>query len=377
METTGMERMSYYFEQNYVESGLVNVIQVLKTCDAFARNGVDVTLYAPSDGSVSQKEVFELYGIGETIKIRPIVRFPYVKFILNTLGMFCYMLRDDSPVIFTRNFYLAYMATYLNKTVVLESHQHTFDQGYHTRFFNFILKRIDGRKNVSMVVISKRLKEILNDRGIKSPMLVCHDGYDDCTVCDGSGGLIDRTGYRATAVYAGSLLRIKGFEHIERLARKNPDVKFCLLGDYRQKADRQIVERMRPLSNVEFTGLIRHAEINGYLSEADVLLLLPTKEGVYNDVTSPLKMFEYMNTGNAILATDMPSLAEVLVSGRNCMMANDDPDDIDSKFQMLINDGGLRERLGSAAREDVKEYSWLRRSARIMEFVSGRTGCSG
>jgi len=314
-----------------------------------------------------------MYGVGHNITIRPIVRFPYAKFILNSLGMFCYLLRDDNPVVFTRSCYFAYLASFLDKTVVLETHQHAFVPAYHNHFNESILKRLQNRDNTVFVVISQKLREIFQRKGVVAPMLVCHDGYDERSAVVTGEPRINRAGYRAAAVYAGSLTKMKGLGHIERLASRHTDVMFCLLGDDEARADGEIVARMRRMPNVVFTGLGPHTEIHAYLSEADVLLLLPTKDGLYNDVTSPLKMFEYMNTGRAILSTAMPSISEVLKDGRNCLMAEDDPEDIDRKFSALLDDGELRRELGLAAVDDVKEYSWTRRSARIMEFVAERT----
>lgn len=374
-EMGGGMSLSYYFDQSHLESGKVNVIQVLKTCEGFVRSGVDVTLYVPASRATRMCELKEMYGVDADITIRPIIRFPYIKFMLNAVGMFGYLLNDKNPVIITRNFYFAFLATLLDKVVVLEAHQYAFDQFYHTWLFSRVMRLIGRRKNLALVVISGQLEDKLREIGVTAQMLVCHDGFDDRAGHGCGLAAVSREGYRAVAMYAGSFSRIKGLAHIYYLAASNPDVRFYMLGGEDGTEDAELVGRLRRLENVVMAGQVRHPDIHRYLVEADVLLLLPTCQGVYNDVTSPLKMFEYMNTGRAILATGMPSLKEVLIDGHNALVADDDGQDIDRRFKELVEDAGLRDRLGAAAKEDVMAYSWDRRAAKMKEFISER--CAG
>ncbi|HEX9859727.1 MAG TPA: glycosyltransferase [Nitrospirota bacterium] len=365
-----MDKLSYYFEQNLLEQGTANVVHVLNSCDAFEKNGVGVTLYATTR-KMTQDSIRGMYGLDAKFSIRRIVRFPYIKVMLNGLGMFCYLMMDDNPVILTRNFYFAYLASRLDKVVILEAHQYAFDQQYHTYFFREILKRIACKPNVVLLTNCGSLKDKFREMGVTAPVMVCHNGYD-ARKCDTAGVAVDRLGYKAVAMYAGSLNRIKGLGHIEHLAAVNRDVLFYLIGDDHYHADKDIVEKLKTHENVRFTGKIDHQDVHRHISQADILLVLPTVEGVYNDVTSPIKMFEYMSVGKAILATGMPSVKEVLKDGRNALMAEDDKLDVETKFRVLVDDEGLRASLGAAARQDVKMYTWERRAQRIKEYIAAR-----
>lgn len=365
-----MDTLSYYFEQNLLEQGTANVVHVLNSCDAFEKNGVDVTLYATTR-NMTQDSIRRMYGLDAKFRIRRIVRFPYIKVMLNGLGMFCYLMMDDNPVILTRNFYFAYLASKLDKVVILEAHQYAFDQPYHTYFFRKILDRIAGKQNVVLLANCGSLKDKFREMGVTAPVMVCHNGYD-ARKGETAGVAIDRGGYKAVAMYAGSLSRIKGLGHIEHLATDNRDVVFYLMGDDHYHADKDIVEKLKAHGNVRFTGKIDHQVVHRYIAQADILLVLPTTEGVYNDVTSPIKMFEYMSVGKAILATGMPSVKEVLKDGRNALVAEDDQRDVESKFRALVDNEGLRASLGAVASQDVKMYTWEQRAQRIKEYIAAR-----
>jgi glycosyltransferase involved in cell wall biosynthesis len=75
---------------------------------------------------------------------------------------------------------------------------------------------------------------------------------------------------------------------------------------------------------------------------------------------SPMKLFEYMASGKAVVASSVGQLAGVIQDDHNGLLVP--PGDILSTaaaMQRLIEDTPLRVRLGRQAREDVMvKYSW-------------------
>ncbi len=84
---------------------------------------------------------------------------------------------------------------------------------------------------------------------------------------------------------------------------------------------------------------------------------------------SPLKMFEYMAAGKAILAADLPVLREVLRHEENALLAP--PGDVEAwkrGLRRLLADRGLRERLGDLARSEAAAlHTWEARARRILD----------
>jgi glycosyltransferase involved in cell wall biosynthesis len=94
-------------------------------------------------------------------------------------------------------------------------------------------------------------------------------------------------------------------------------------------------------------------------------------EGDIANWTSPLKVFEYMAAGKAILCSDLPVLREVMRDGDNCLLLP--PDDVDAwsaALERLRDDGDLRARLGKNARLDFLEhYTWKARASRVLDTL--------
>ena len=87
--------------------------------------------------------------------------------------------------------------------------------------------------------------------------------------------------------------------------------------------------------------------------------------------TSPLKLFEYMAAGRAIVASDLPGWADVLVGGETALLAP--PDDTaawTAAINRLHEDSGLRARLGEEARESaMARYTWAARAEAILDHI--------
>lgn len=363
------KRLAYFFDSE-IGNNRASTIQVLKNCNAFQRSGLDVTLYTPFRKGICIESIRSTFRIDPQVSLQKIKHVKYLKFIINTWIMFIASFQDKSDIIYTRNFYFSYLMAVIGRLVVFECHQFRYDQWYHTRFQMMILKKLTATSNFRLVVISEALRAQLTLAGVNIPMLVCHDGYDEDMVPQNVSVNLDSEGYDVIAMYTGSMKYFKGLGHIEYLAQYNPNVIFYLLGDTEVFCDKNLIRRLRQHANVRFTGYMTHDAVAGFLRKADILLLLPTREGVYNDVTSPLKLFEYMSAGKAILATNGPSLKEILRDGDNGLLAPDDDGAIDRQLKALVEDAGLRTRLGTNAARDIIQYTWVNRAQKIIDFIS-------
>ena len=121
-------------------------------------------------------------------------------------------------------------------------------------------------------------------------------------------------------------------------------------------------------------GQVPAACVSLYLAASNVGVLPFPRARHYAQFASPLKLFEYMAAGCAIVASDLPSLREILREGETALFAP--PGDIvawQAALQRLREDVALRKRLGEAARaEALREYSWAARAAKILHFLRPR-----
>jgi glycosyltransferase involved in cell wall biosynthesis len=82
---------------------------------------------------------------------------------------------------------------------------------------------------------------------------------------------------------------------------------------------------------------------------------------------SPLKIFEYMAAGRAIICSDLPVLREVLTDGETARLCH--PERLDEwrrAVEELRESPELRRELGKAAqRVLIERYTWTGRGSRI------------
>lgn len=117
---------------------------------------------------------------------------------------------------------------------------------------------------------------------------------------------------------------------------------------------------------MKFTGLVEPARVPDLLEGAAVLALPNPASAISTRYTSPLKLFEYLAAGRPIVASDLPSIREVVHDGVTALLvAPGDPEALAAAISRLLHDPELAGRLAKAAVELAPEYSWDRRAERL------------
>jgi glycosyltransferase involved in cell wall biosynthesis len=120
-------------------------------------------------------------------------------------------------------------------------------------------------------------------------------------------------------------------------------------------------------ARVHFAGPRPHGEIPALLPAFDVALV-----PAINPYASPLKLFEYMAAGLAVLAPDQPNLREVLADGADALLVpSGEPAPLAEALVRLAGDAELRVRLGAAARAKVAalDLTWTGNARRVVAAV--------
>lgn len=153
-----------------------------------------------------------------------------------------------------------------------------------------------------------------------------------------------------------------------------PGTRLVLVGDGAKR--QEMIRRAADLGldkTAQFTGLVTHTEVPRLLAAADVAVVPypPMETDLW---LSPLKLFEYMASGKAVIASAVGQLTEVIQNDHNGLLVP--PGDVPAlttALQRLIGDPDLRSRLGQQAREDaVRKHSWehyLSRLERLFQAV--------
>jgi glycosyltransferase involved in cell wall biosynthesis len=179
---------------------------------------------------------------------------------------------------------------------------------------------------------------------------------------------------KQTVGFTGHIYPGRGAELLFELAKRMPDVNFLWVGGKPEDVDYWRQKLMDAgTSNVTMTGFVKNSKLPLYQSAADVLLM-PYSRSIsassgqdIAEVINPMKMFDYMAAGRAIISADLPVIHEVL-NEKNAVFC--EPDNIDvweQTLRELMTNEPLRLALGAQARADVAGYTWVARAKRALE----------
>ena len=115
------------------------------------------------------------------------------------------------------------------------------------------------------------------------------------------------------------------------------------------------------------TGVIQRDDMVRYISVFDIALQPKSV-----DYSSPLKIFEYMALGKAIIAPDQANIREILTHNEDALLFTpDDTDDFKNAIWKLCVDKKLRKKLGTSANKkiDTQNYTWKENAEHITSIA--------
>lgn len=284
---------------------------------------------------------------------------------------------------FGRNLVACCFAARLGVPIVYEAHRPVEDYGRLARHMFARLIRSPSFRHLVVITGALRRHFELAWPALKSRIVVAPDGADPL---EGEVKAVDlgRSEERMQVGYTGHLYTGKGAELVLELARFCPQFDFHIVGGTDADLNRWRARTDLP-ENLQLHGHRPHGMLPSYLIAFDVVLLpnqlVVHDHGGSRDIgqwTSPLKLFEYMAAGRAIVSSDAPVLREVAKDGVNMMVCrHDDVEEWAAELARLAAEPALRRSLGAAAREELESrYSWLRRAQYTVWGIESFTGAS-
>lgn len=232
------------------------------------------------------------------------------------------------------------------------------------------------RQADAIVAVTRVLADIVAEQGIPADRLyVMPNGIDE--------GLLDPSAYDPQAKerlqlspylvlgFTGFVREWNGLEAVlEQLTRPEGRTWFLMIvGD--GPAREALEQRARELGVAErlrFTGLLQRSDISAHVSAFDIAL-----QPAANPYASPLKLFEYLALGRAIVAPDQPNIREVLQHEENAILfAPGDASSLAAAIARLASSGSLRLRIGAAARAAIQHqhFTWRNNARRVLELAN-------
>ena len=167
-------------------------------------------------------------------------------------------------------------------------------------------------------------------------------------------------------------------ELLQKLSRRHKRLQLLIAGDGQLRPHLELgLRKRRLLGRTIFTGPLAHEEVPNVIRQFDVAIA-PYPSLDHDFYFSPLKLFEYMACGLAVVASCSGQIAEVVKHGKTgllCPPGNTDA--LVAACDRLLGDSRLGRRLGrAAARTIVGRYTWDANARRAValakKLITGR-----
>jgi len=361
-----------------IPSLTANSIQAMKVCDALTELGHEVKLIAPAEADAADwPSLAEHYGLQHEFEVAwcPSVRlFRRLDFVWYAHSA-ARRLRAD--LIYTWLPQSAAWGMRSQYPTILEMHADVAG-----RFGAWWLRQFwSGGGRRKMLVTTHALQRALErSTGLIFPeqeILIAPNGVD----LDRFAGLPEAREARQrlslpecpTAGFTGHFYEGRGMQLLADLARALPEVSFLWVGGTPEAVEKWR-ERLRSsqISNVHLAGFIDNNKLPLYQAAADVLLM-PYSSSISSssgqdiaEVINPMKMFEYMAAGRAILTANLPSIREVLDETRAVFCPPGDLAAWRAALGELMANSSRRAELARSARQEVETHTWLARERQAL-----------
>lgn len=361
-----------YISSALIPSRQANSIHIMKMASALSKNGNEVLLLCRKNRESKINNVFSFYGVENNFKIS-YLPFPKIKFGNYIFALFCLLktIMFKPNYVIGRFFLGVFLSSFICSKVFLELHQPPVGGfNFQKKILSELVKFNSFKK---LIVISKPLFNIFKDEFNipKNKLLVASDASDIPKFY--SKNKFDKS-KKLQIGYIGHLYSGRGIELIINLALKLPSMDFHIVGG--NDNDIMRVRKMsNSIKNLKIHGFIYPSETESFRQKMNVLLApYQNKVGLSNsDLTtekwmSPLKIFEYMGSGRAILSSDIAVLHEILKNNKNCIML--DPNNLNdwiNALKKLKSNPEFMFLISKNARKDfLKNYTWTKRAQNII-----------
>ena len=357
-------------------------LQIMKMCEAWNAAGINAELVVPDRYNKILEDPFSYYPIRKKFKITKLwcvdfVRFDKwlgaVAFWLQSLSFYFsvkkHLKKNVPELIYIRDWPLAIFLP-KNSTIVYEAH--TFPKRL-SFLFRGALQKVS-----KLIVISHGLKEEFLRQGFpEDKILVAPDGFDpelfkvsstqsECRI------KLSLPPDKKIVLYSGHLYHWKGADIVlDAAGQFEPEILFVFVGGTERNTEQfKMLAKQTGHTNILVLGHRPHHLIPLYLCAADVLVLPNlADEKISSHYTSPLKLFEYLSAGRPIVASNLPSIREILSENNAVLCPPGDPGSLASAIRLVLNNKELSDKITKEALANSGQYTWSERAMRIFDFI--------
>ncbi len=382
-------------------------LQIVQNCEAFAQCGIQTELWVANRFNTQAmrpvEDVYQYYGVQANFRLRrlftldllPLVpdRSDWVAKLIFALQMLtfawvaffaCWLTRAD--IFYSRDVRLLALLSLIKPRSQLAYEAHQLAQSGISRALQ---RWVLGRVGTLIATTPPLRADLLALLTVDSPSyahlaqhsIVAHDGFRATRFADlpNTASARAQVGWDASAYVVGYVGRLhtmkmgKGVDTLLEALLQVEGVTVALVGgpdDMAEDLRAYWIAHGLPAERFLYAGQVPPSRVPLYLRAFDVCVMpLPfTPHFAYH--ASPLKLFEYMAAERAVIATDLPSWADVVRDGENALLVP--PSDVGALAEAVhrLQDASLRDRMAQVAHaEAFAHYTWRARAERILTAI--------
>lgn len=357
-------------------------MQITQMCDAFAKNNVDVELIVPKNNK-KEKNIFEYYNLEKNFKVKEIYRLELSKF--GKMGFFVQTfiyLFVVKIYLFSKKNYILYTREQLTglffKNFFYEAHHFPEKVSF---FHKFIFRRI-SKVIATVSFIKKGLVEngVISDNIFVSSNAVDLSKFNNEISKENARNKLNLPQDRKIIGYSGKYVTFgKGNKGVNDLINAfpkifefNPKTFLLIVGvgeDHINEIENLLEDLKISKENYKIISHLPHEEVIYALRASDLLTMNYSKNNNHLYYTSPIKMFEYMASERPIVASDLPSVREILNEKNAIFVEPNNIGGLIKGIKILLQNRDLSDEISEQAYKDVQNYTWSNRAKKILEFV--------
>lgn len=348
-------------------------IQIMKACEALVKEGVMLALVVPSRKNSITEDPFAYYGIANkfpvsTLSVPDTVRLGPLGFVFQSLyfGLKAALSlrKSEDALLYGRDeIVLAAFAFVTGKKIFWESHD-----GAWNIWARFLARRAEG-----IVVVTKAAADFYESKGISRAKLfslpngIELEAYEEVESKEKARARLGIPEGKTIALYIGRLDGWKGTDTFLEASKKLPDdILAVLIGG----EPAQVEELKTRYPKALFLGPRPYSELASNEAAADLLVLPNTgKNATSVSFTSPLKLFSYMAGGKPIVASDLPSIREIVSEESAAFFTPDDANSLAETIGKVAGNLASYQGVADKAREEVIGYTWEARAKKLLAYL--------
>lgn len=257
-------------------------------------------------------------------------------------------LKNNSDLIYTRDIitllmiYLFKKFNYIKQKVIFESHQ-----------YSPIRSKLMNCADILLVLNKYQLKKYNHKNAF-----VVHDAIWEKDIYYSTKDIVNKSIF-----YCGSCGPDKGIDRLITLAKLLPDYQFMVatLENYKNNN----VKKEWKINNINWLGKLNREELFKKINSAEFCILPNDLKNSSNKYSSPMKLFEYMSKGKALILSCIPTVIELLKKDEYIEL----PSKISESNIKNIIQKSNSSILGKKSLNSIKNFTWENRAMTFIKLI--------